>query len=68
MHQGAETALDKVANDLLIESEEHLVSVLVLLDLSASFDTTDHHITITKTGTFNWFKRNHTELVQVLFI
>lgn len=55
MHHGAETAFDKVANDLLIESEEHLVSVLVLLDLSASFDTTDHHITITKTGTFNWY-------------
>lgn len=34
----------KVRNDLLIASDEGLVSVLVLLELGVAFDTTDHHI------------------------
>lgn len=68
MQQSTETALHNVANDFLIASEGRLVSGLVLLDLSAFFDTTDHHIIIKKTGTCNWYQTNRTELVQVLFI
>ncbi len=39
-----ETALLKVQNDLLIDIDKGNVAVLVLLDLSAAFDTIDHDI------------------------
>ena len=43
-----ETALLRVVNDLLKDSDSGCVCILSLLVLSAAFDTTDHNIQITR--------------------
>jgi hypothetical protein len=40
----AETALLKVQNDILLNMDKQKVTLLVMLDLSAAFDTIDHKI------------------------
>lgn len=59
-----ETALIRVTNDLLMTSDSSSTSLLIFLDLSAAFDTVDHHILLHRlkrnvgiTGTaLHWFK------------
>ena len=43
-HHSTETALLRIYNDLLLSINQKKVSALVLLDLSAAFDTIDHQI------------------------
>ena len=46
-----ETALLRIYNDLLLSIDKQQVSALVLLDLSAAFDTIDHQILLTRLNT-----------------
>uniref|UniRef100_A0A3B3HT49 Reverse transcriptase domain-containing protein n=1 Tax=Oryzias latipes TaxID=8090 RepID=A0A3B3HT49_ORYLA len=71
-----ETALVRVMNDLLMAADQGSPSLLILLDLSAAFDTVDHgillnrlHTTVGLSGNIlNWFKSyltNRTEYVAL---
>ncbi len=46
MYNSTETALLKVRNDILMEMDKNNTAMLILLDLSAAFDTIDHEILI----------------------
>ncbi|CAB3998226.1 Hypothetical predicted protein, partial [Paramuricea clavata] len=71
-----ETALLKVHNDIMCSMDQQRVSLLVLLDLSAAFDTVDHQVLLRRlevsfgiTGTaLKWFKSYLTNRSQRVLI
>ena len=69
-----ETALLKVVNDLLLAMDDGKLLVLVLLDLSAAFDTTDHdilfhclqHVFGIQGTVLSWFRSHVTKRFQIV--
>ncbi len=62
-HHSTETALVRITNDLLLAADSGLLTILVLLDLTAAFDTVSHEILLDRlvsigiTGTpLSWFR------------
>ena len=75
-NHSTETALIRVHNDIAMAIDQHNSVILVLLDLSAAFDTVDHGILLSRlsnrfgiTGTvLEWFRSylsDRTQFVQV---
>ena len=71
-----ETALLKVQNDLLIDIDDKKVSLLVMLDLSAAFDTIDHEVLLNRLmhhygirdNVLQWFRSYISERSQSVII
>ena len=54
-YHSTETALIRVANDILVTVDSNVDVVLLLLDLSAAFDTLDHSILLRRLETYFGF-------------
>ena len=64
-HHSTETALLRVLDGILMSLDHREDVVLVMLDLSAAFDTLDHEILISRLGSY-WIR--YCTTVTVVFI
>ena len=75
-NHSTETALLRIQNDILLDLDNRRGVILVLLDLSAAFDTIDHSILIDRLrnriglqrNALDWFKSYHTKRTQSVLI
>ena len=74
-HHGTETALLRVQNDILCDLNRKRGVFLILLDLSAAFDTIDHGVLLLRLSNFGvrgsaleWIRSNLTDRTQAVNI
>ena len=75
-NHSTETALLRIQNDILRDLDNRRGVILVLLDLSAAFDTIDHQILIQRlhdriglrANALRWFKSYHAQRTQSVII
>ncbi len=74
-HHSTETALVKITNDLHLASHQGCISLLVLLELSAAFNTIDHDILIDRlqnnTGkgqALRWFRSYLSDRYHLVYL
>ena len=65
-YHGTETAVLSLLEGLLTKSDQKLVSILALLDLSAAFDTLDHAILLRRLDSTFWNLGISAVLVRVI--
>ena len=73
-YHSTETAVLRIANDILSSNDSGKVTALILLDLSAAFDTIDHEILLNRLTTdvgvsgiaLSWFKSYLSGRTQVV--
>ena len=75
MHHSTETALLKVKNDILLNMNKQHVTLLVLLDLIAAFDTVEYNILLEALNTLGlggmmskWFRSYLSERSQRILV
>jgi len=74
-HHSTETALLRVQNDILVSMDKQDITLLVMLDLSAAFDTVDHDIMLHRLESIgisglvlSWFSSYLSSRTQAVFL
>ena len=66
VHHSTETVLVKVQDDILHAIDCNKAVVLLMLDLSAAFDTVSHEILLDRLSQHKWYYRVCTRMVHIL--